>query len=161
MSDLDSIPPTEPMQGLGGDGGVAVATQKRGPGRPRKAQAEAAATAVSGSDLVKDLSSGFEGSKQERWFWIGVTHDCPREYVTLAGQNFSRATYDWVGDNRVQRQGALVLLSRDQFELMRDRLPRTVVRITKPADRKTIAGQEVEIPAQGHAFTIPTPEDQA
>jgi hypothetical protein len=131
-------------------------------------------TRVGGAALVPDLDSkaSSAGVSTQYRYWVGVTPDCPRESIDLAGINFpkvnARLTPDPMRTNVKQRVpviGAIVYLTEDKIRKMLDVLPRTVIRFTddngqneEPGTGKNIGDNHAR-PRKGHIITIPTDED--
>ena len=133
-----------------------------------------AKTKVGGASLVPDLSrqAANSGVSKEYRYWVGVTPDCPRESIDLAGINFpkvnARLTPDPMRTNVKQRVpviGAIVFLTEDKIRKMLDVLPRTVIRFTDDAGQNEEPGTGKNIGdnhgrrRKGHVITIATEED--
>lgn len=135
-----------------------------------------AKTMVKGSDLVPDFDSeGMAGVRTEYRYWVGVTPSCPVGSIDLAGINFPKINEKIIPSlhrdgtkSRVPVIGALVFLTEAKFRLMKDRLPRTVIRFTgkdegvkeEPGTGQNL-GDAHRQPRKGHLITIPTAEDVA
>jgi hypothetical protein len=126
---------------------------------------------IGGASLVPDIASRSEsaGISRRYRYWVGVTPDCPRESIDLAGVNFPKINELIIPDpgrtstkKRVPVIGSIVWLTEDKIRKMIERLPRTVVRYTSDegAKEEPGTGQNVgdvhERPRKGHLITIPT-----
>jgi hypothetical protein len=142
-------------------------------GRKKKKTAKTA-THVKGADLVPNLTkrSTAAGTLRRYHYWVGITPSCPVEGLYIAGINFPKVNERLVDDpmrsgnkKRVPVIGAIVWLTEQKIELLRDRLPRTVIRFTddkgeheEPGTGQNI-GDNARRPRRGHAITIPTPDE--
>lgn len=133
-------------------------------------------TAIAGKDLTADIAVRTQASGLSRRYryWVGITSSCPVEWIDLAGINFPKINEKIVPDplrtgkkRRSPVAGALVWLTEDKIRLMRERLPRTVIRFLddkgvqeEPGTGENI-GDVAQRPRRGQVITIPTEEDLA
>lgn len=133
-------------------------------------------TSVSGNKLVPTLSKHKPGVAQEHFYWIGITPDCPVEYITCAGLCFPKVNENLIPDPmrsntkaRVPVIGALVKITAAKMQLLIERLPRVVIRYTdKKANEEPgeiSSSQRLSdnntAPRRGQLITIPTDEQVA
>jgi len=170
----DPIPPTEPS----------AAPKKRGPYKKRQpsavedapaaiatAPAPRSATRISGADLVPDLNKHRGSVERGYFYWVGVTPSCPVEGVDCAGINFPKVNERLIAGRNGEQQrvpviGALVRLSERKIRLLRERLPRVVVRFTRddqgvkeePGTGQNLGDLHIR-PRKGFLITIPTEAD--
>ena len=135
-----------------------------------------AKTKVEGRDLVADIESRSvaSGVGQRYRYWVGVTPSCPVNGLDIAGLNFPKVNEQIVPDpNRTGQKkrrlvaGSIVWVTEDKIRLLRERLPRTVIRFTddkgtheEPGTGENI-GDVAQRPRRGHVITIPTDEELA
>lgn len=125
-------------------------------------------TKFDGRDLVP-VRTAVAAASRRYWYWIGVTPSCPRESLDCAGLNFPKVNENIIDDpmrtekkQRVAVIGALVQLTEDKIRLMRERLPRMVMRLTNDAGAKEEPGTGQNLgdnhqrPQRGHPIRIPT-----
>jgi len=140
------------------------------PTATRKA-AKASKTRISGSDLVPNLEQNRElkGVNHSSKYWVGVTPSCPVEHIDICGINFPKVNELIVDDpmrtsvkKRVPVIGSVVELTAQKIQMMRERLPRTVIRFlddqgvtNEPGTGQNIGDNHVR-PKRGHVITIPT-----
>ena len=142
-------------------------------GKPIKTKATVVAskTRIDGSKLVPTVVPGAEarGLTNSYKYWVGVTPSCPVEWVNLCGINFPKVNELIVADpmrtstkKRVPVIGSILQLTEDQNRAMRERLPRTVIRIyndggqiQEPGTGQNIGDNHVR-PQRGNLITIPT-----
>ena len=119
---------------------------------PRK-RGRPAKTRVSGKDLVPDLAQHQRAVSREYWFWVGAVDDeLPYlEGVDLAGMSFPKRNEDLIPDpartgktTRVPVPGTLVNMDARRFRLLRERLTRSVIRITGTGEHRR--AQRILIP---------------
>ena len=131
-------------------------------------------TRVEGSELVADIEkhSVAAGVGKRYRYWIGVTPSCPVNGLDIAGLCFPKVNEQIVPDpgrtgqkKRRLVAGAIVWVTEDKIRLLRERLPRTVIRFTddkgthnEPGTGENI-GDVAQRPRRGHVITIPTDED--
>lgn len=142
--------------------------------KPKAATAGKSKTLFGGSDLVPDISgrSNTAGTSRRFRYWVGITASCPVNGIDLAGISFPKVNEQIVPDpNRTGRKrrrlvaGAIVWLTADKIRLMRERLPRTVVRFLDEGAVKDEAGTGENIgdvaqrPRRGQIITIPTDKE--
>ncbi len=132
-----------------------------------------ALTNIAGSALAADIQkrSREQGRIVQYRYWVGITPTCPVETIHCAGIAFPKVTEQLVSDpmrtgqkKRAPRIGALVWLTEQKIRLLRERLPRTVIRFLDQQGQREEAGTGENIgdvavrPRRGHLITIPTPE---
>jgi len=135
-----------------------------------------AKTRIGGDQLVPNIAerSSRAGVLVQYRYWVGVTPSCPVEHIDLAGINFPKMNEKLVADpmrtqvkRRVPVIGAIVFLTADKIRLMRERLPRTVIRFLddKGEHQEPGTGQNLgdnhARPRRGQLITIPTSEEIA
>ena len=125
-----------------------------------------------GDALVPDLSKFARGIEKEYFYWVGVLPSCPVEYIDLAGINFPKINENIIpasdrtgGTQRVPVIGSITLLTEKRLELMREVLPRTVIRFfeapgvqEEPGTGQNLGDLHVR-PRKGHRITIPTDKE--
>lgn len=128
---------------------------------------------ISGASLLPNFAKSGRGAIQHRYkYWVGVTPNCPVESIDCAGINFPKVNELIIPDpmksgmsRRVPVIGAIVELSEDKIRLLRERLPRIVVRIIGDEGEKDEPGTGQNIgdahrrPRRGQLISIPTDED--
>lgn len=127
-----------------------------------------------GRDLVPDLSKHRASVESTRFYWVGVTPDCPVRFVDLAGINFPAHNENLIPDpsrpGRKKRQpvvGAIVPMNAEKIDQIRERLARTVIRFTDDKGQKEEPGTGQNLgdlarrPRRGYLITIPREEDVA
>lgn len=133
--------------------------------------AKASKTRIAGSDLVPNLEQNRElkGVNHSSKYWVGVTPSCPVEHIDICGINFPKVNELIVDDpmrtsvkKRVPVIGSVVELTAQKIQMMRERLPRTVIRFlddqgvtNEPGTGQNIGDNHVR-PKRGHVITIPT-----
>lgn len=130
---------------------------------------------VSGADLVPNLGSHAAGALQSYLFWVGVLPTCPVEGVALGGVMWPKINENLVTDpmrtnqkRRIPVIGSIVALDRFAFQRIRERLPRTVIRIhdlqegqrEEPGTGLNMGDVHLR-PRRGQLITIPTDEEIA
>ena len=156
----DSIPPVEPKSST--------------PSKPKtKAKAKGANTIIDGSSLSADLDGPLKGSLSQYYYWVGVLPTCPVESVDIAGINFPKLNENVIDDpsrtgrsRRVPVIGSITILTEDKIRLLREKLPRQVVRFLDGgagaggAKEETGTGQNLGDlhvrPRKGYMVRIPT-----
>ena len=181
----DAVPPTEPQV-------PAVPSEPKAKRSYKRKGADASADAngsagprapsagrIAGASLVPDLTKRSEGFAKQAWYWVGVLPGCPTEWVNLCGINFPKTNAVLIESRgRKGRKehlaviGSLVQLDRHKIQMMRDRLPRTVIRFytagappLAPGAQDSHASQNLaDLSKQGRSgqlITIPTEEQIA
>lgn len=128
-------------------------------------------TKVAGSDLVADIKGHSQAAGLERRYryWIGITPSCPVNGIYLAGLNFPKVNEQIVPDPARTGQkrrrlvaGAIVWITEHKIRLLRERLPRTVIRFSsdegvrdEPGTGENI-GDVAQRPRRGRVITIPS-----
>lgn len=149
-------------------------------GKPATTRAKKSAVGktsrISGAELVPDIKerSIRRGVDTSFLYWVGVTPSCPVEFIDLAGINFPKVNAALIPDpmrtGRTVRQGkigSIVRLTEDKIQMMREKLPRTVVRFLNDDGAKEEPGTGQNIgdvaqrPRRGQLITIPTDADIA
>lgn len=171
IESIASIPPIAPAA-------PAEPVAKRGPGRPRKNPADSLSakpdmfgkttSATAGSDLVPRAEMFVGVTQDEYWYWVGVKPDSLIQWLDCGGINFPKVVWErepGIEDATPQR-GALVKISESQMELMRQKLPRMVIRVkgSKRPNTKGVKdlGKDPEEQQQWwDPIRIPTAEDIA
>jgi len=131
-------------------------------------------TRIAGTDLVPNLDATRElkGVNRSYKYWVGVTPSCPVEHIDICGINFPKVNELIVDDpmrtsvkKRVPVIGSVVELTAQKIQMMRDRLPRTVIRFlddqgvtNEPGTGQNIGDNHVR-PKRGHLITIPTDQE--
>lgn len=161
----DDIPPTEPT--------TATATKPK-PAAKGKAKplAITTRTKVEGSALVPDLSKRAASVARRFWYWIGVTPESPCDQIQVVGVGFCKVTEDVSIVNGKTRRlpviGQLVQLGEGEIKRLRERLPRTVMRMLPDKDGAEVReepgtglnlGDAFIRKRRGHLITIPREED--
>ena len=105
---------------------------------------------ISGSDLSPDLSD-VAVMAQDYWYWVGVTKECPKAFLTAGGCNFPKAEEALEDDptrlgQKIRRPviGTIHKFNETQLRLIMKHLPCRVVRIL-PQKNAIGAQQAVEI----------------
>lgn len=135
-----------------------------------------AKTNIAGSELTADIHARSlqQGRVVQYRYWVGITPSAPVETIHCAGIAFPKVTEQLIADQmrtgqkkRAPRIGALVWLTEQKIRLLRERLPRTVIRFLETRGEAEEPGTGVNIgdvavrPRRGHLITIPTPEEIA
>lgn len=159
------------------DDNLIVPTQNPDIGKPATVEPRTSRleikTKIKGTALVPDISDrGGPGVLTEYRYWVGITPSCPVESLDLAGINFPKVNEELILDplrtnirQRVPVIGALVTLTKQRVELMRDRLPRTVIRFLESKGKQEEPGTGKNIgdvhmrPRRGHVITIPSAKE--
>lgn len=183
---MKNVPPTEPVDSDVGKPAVAVVAapkrhskskgsrKSKASRKPQVQKESGSATKIKGRDLVPDFDAPLSGSLSEYVYWVGVTPSCPVEHIDLAGINFPKLNENIIPDpsraGRTQRIpviGSLVNLTEDKIRLMRDRLPRSIIRFSDNQEAKGVqeepgTGQNLGDlhlqPRKGFLIRIPTDE---
>ena len=108
-----------------------------------KETAAPAATKSRGVDLVGPLGRNDPSLGREYKYWVGVFPACPVEALYCAGICFPKVTEKVLrgqrhrtgATERVPQVGGIVPLTADKIRLLRERLPRLVVRFNAPRVR--------------------------
>lgn len=153
----DFIEPSSPAAA------VPVVTRKK-PGPKPKSQPTGRKIA-DGSALSTPLVT--DAVEDARWYWIGVTADCPVGFITVGGECFTK-TEEIVardpngGTSRSPVAGSLVKLTRDKLLRMAERLPRTIIRFLDGSDdaSERLNPNQTKRPPRAQVITIPS-QDQA
>lgn len=125
---------------------------------------------ASGKDLVPDLTKSKQAISDKRRYWVGSIPACPSESIDIAGISFPKINAQEIADvsnpgskKLVPYIGSTPWITREQFNLLLDRLPRTVIRFTEPPrDDEPEAGGLVDAytrPRKGQVITIPTKDE--
>lgn len=177
MDKNDDVPPTEPAsknKDVGKPASAAALVAERDP-KPTKAKSAPVGktTRTPGSDLVPDLGKHTAVTRKLYTFWVGVTPSCPVESVDVAGINFPKLNERIIkdparagGTKRVPVIGALVHLDQRKIDLLRERLPRLVMRFPygeagaegvkdEPGTGQNLGDLHIR-PRKGFPITIPT-----
>jgi len=175
----EDIPGTEPSKRKKNPdvGRAATATAVR-EGAARAGPKTVAKHNTPGSALVPDLDTLSAGVTREYVYWVGVTPSCPVEHIDCAGINFPKLNEKIMPRagqkgkyQRVPVIGALVTLTAAKAAVMRDKLPRTVLRFLneKTAQQEADAinsaeagvnlGDLIQRPRKGYLITIPTADE--
>lgn len=134
-----------------------------------------AKTKIAGASLVPDLDKSRKdgGVSRSYKYWVGVTPNCPVQYITMAGICFPKINENLVDDpmggtikRRIPVVGAIVTLNEVQMRRLLKKLPLTVVRFTdadsgtqeEPGTGKNI-GDVHQQPRRGQLITIPTKDE--
>lgn len=132
---------------------------KKRRGRPPKSKKR------SGDDLAPNFEE-YHGSTS-RWlrFWVGLLPHCPQHVIRVAGITFKHRGGSWKedrfdpsGERFETWDGTLVVMNKEKFEIFKERVPRTVVRITEKKMITNVAGDEIVPPPRVEIITIPTDE---
>ncbi len=171
IESIASIPPIAPVD----------AVAKRGPGRPRKNPAEAVSAkpdmfgkttaATAGSDLVPHQQMLVGVTQEAYWYWVGLRPDALVQWLDCGGINFPKVVWEkemsgGAGAEMSPQKGALVKITEAQIELMRQKLPRMVIRPKGGAREeapgiKNVGKDPAEQPKWGQPIRIPTAQDIA
>jgi hypothetical protein len=103
-------------------------------------KAAPAATTISGSEFAGSLGEHEPGTIRPYKFWVGVFPSCPVEGIYCAGISFPKVTERLIRGSkartgtteRIPRIGTIVALTADKAQLLRERLPRLVLRFNEP-----------------------------
>lgn len=147
------------------DAAIPVVTGRKKPGpKPKAAQATGRKIADGAALSTPLVTNAIEDA---RWYWIGVTADCPVGFITVGGECFTKieeivAKDPNGGTSRSPVPGSLVKLTRDKLVRMAERIPRTVIRFLDGSDDATenhlaVPGQ-TKRPPRAQVITIPSPE---
>jgi hypothetical protein len=125
---------------------------------------------IEGASLVPSSDTLQSASVSQRYrYWCGALKTCPREVAYVGGIDFPKIT-EKVTPNpadpsrtmRIPRAGTIQLLSLEQVERIRDKLPRMVARSYRPKRDVTSASHEGrESQRSGKIITIKTEEELA
>ncbi len=143
---------------------VAVTPRKK-PGPKPKVQVTGRKIADGASLSTPAVTDAVEDS---RWYWIGVTADCPVGYVTAGGECFTK-TEELLskdpngGTSRAPVAGSLVRMTREKLQRLAERLPRTVIRFIDGSDDPTerMDPKATKRPPRAQVITIPSNEQVA
>jgi len=130
-----------------------------------------AAAKITAESLVPDWGDhALAGLAQTFTYWVGVIPSCPVESIDLAGIAFPKMNELLVPDplrtnvkRRVPVIGSIVRLTYEHIQRMRERLPRTIVRLydggqeQEPGTGQNVGDNHVR-PKRGQLITIPSPE---
>lgn len=110
------------------------------------------------------------GVVQTATYWVGVIPSCPVESIDLGGIAFPKMNELLVPDplrtnvkRRVPVIGSIVRLTHEHIQRMRERLPRTIVRLydggqeQEPGTGQNVGDNHVR-PKRGQLITIPSQE---
>jgi len=108
------------------------ATDRPRRGRPPKPRP----TKIEGADLAADLSKFSKGIESEYFYWVGLVEECPVDVVYCAGVAFPKRTNRVVPELEVpnnyiheKQAGFVVRMTEHKIRLLRERLPRTLIRV--------------------------------
>lgn len=114
-------------------------------------------TRISAESLKPPLQDSVSVTKQYT-YWIGVTSDCPGNFLTCGGINFPKITDKMEPDpmkpgsqRRIPEIGCLHPLTQRQMESIIENIPFCVIRFQEPRE-----GQEGK-PRKGYPVRIPSP----
>lgn len=155
-AELDAIPPTEPTE-------VPIVKRKKTARVVRESL-----TKLSGESLTPNLDATRAVVSRRYWYWIGVLPTAPVDNIQITGINFPKAeeivTKRGTKTHRQGVIGALAHLDQDAILRLRERLPRTVVRVF-PATTEVVSGTGMQLAdayerkSKGQMITIPRKED--
>jgi hypothetical protein len=155
-AELDAIPPTEPAS-------IPVVKQRKTARAPRQS-----ATKLSGESLMPNLDATRAVTARRYWYWIGVLPTAPTDNIQITGINFAKAEEVVTKrGNKTHRHGvigSLVQLDQGAILRLRERLPRTVVRVF-PETTEVVSGTGMQLAeayerkSKGQMITIPRKED--
>lgn len=140
-----------------------TATKKKSPPADR-----ASHHIIAGADLVADLSKDAPGVTYRYFYWVGSFPACPVEGLFCSGIAFPKVTQEIIQEKgtlemqRVPRIGAIANLTKDKIDLLRERLPRTVIRFhdAPGEDDEPMAGSSLSDAQtrarRGHPVQIPS-----
>ena len=155
-----SIPPVEPK--------TSTKTTKK----TAKAKSPKSLTKISGSDLTPSFEDGMVGTISKYYYWVGVLPASPAESIDIAGINFPKLNELVIDDpartgrsKRVPVIGSVVPLDEAKIRLLRERLPRSVVRfldggqsegvVDEPGTGQNLGDLHVR-PRKGYMVRIPS-----
>lgn len=108
-----------------------------------------------------------------RWYWVGVTPECPMDSLDFAGVNFPKINELITNDSqgiqaRIPVIGGLVKLYRSDVEALRDQISRAVIRFREAFSpekwdrsiRRDVSNRS-NPPRKGEKVMIPTEKELA
>lgn len=131
-------------------------------------EATAEVTRIPGSAFVTDLRKNVLGTTKAYRYWVGLTPDCPLGDISCAGLSFPKTNddlYNVQGEMRTQRSvkiGAITFIDAARLQLLKDRLPRLVIRFGQPPVGSLNVGDQIANPQPrraGSLHEIPTPAE--
>lgn len=102
-------------------------------------------TVISGAKLSPDLSASSAVAQRSFWYWIGVTSDCPTEFLDFAGIHFPKTT-ELVSRGaggetiRVPAVGTLMRLTEAQIRKIAARMAQSVIRFRSEPEQRDEPG---------------------
>jgi len=129
-------------------------------------------TKIAGSEFVADLDDYGLETSSEYIYWVGVLPKCPVPGLDVAGIGFPKMTERLIKDplqsgkmERIPGLGGFARLTEAKVQLLRERLPRVVLRFTEDEGQRDEPGTgqnmgEMHIqPRKGYPVTIPSKKD--